>query len=69
MNRILEKAVAEVATLPDEVQSDLGNRLLEAVSRIRAIDAELAKGEQSLTKGSGIPAERLVAELRRRYGG
>jgi len=69
MNRTFQKAVAEAATLPDEIQTDLGNRLLEAVLRIRAIDAELAEGEQSLREDGSISSDRLFAELRQRYGG
>jgi hypothetical protein len=53
MVKTLEQAIAEVATLPDADQEQIGRRLLSHVEKLRRLRQELDKGTRSLDAGKG----------------
>jgi hypothetical protein len=54
MVKTLEQAIAEVASLPDADQEQIGRRLLSHVEKLRRLREELDKGTRSLDAGKGI---------------
>jgi hypothetical protein len=57
MVRALERAIAEVAALPDPDQEEIGRRLLAHVEKLRSLREELDKGVRSLDAGKGAPLD------------
>jgi hypothetical protein len=53
MVRIFERAIAEVAALPDADQEQIGRQLLSHVEKLRRLREELDKGVRSLDAGKG----------------
>jgi hypothetical protein len=53
MVRTLEQAIAQVATLPDADQEQIGRQLLSHVEKLRSLREELDKGIRSLDAGEG----------------
>jgi hypothetical protein len=61
MVRTLEQAIAELATLPEGDQEEIGHRLLSHVERLRRLREEIDKGIRSLEAGEGKPLD--IAEF------
>ena len=57
MTKVLEQAIAEVATLPEADQDEIGRRLLSHVEKLRQLREEIDKGIQSLDTGQGKPLD------------
>jgi len=57
MVKSLERAIAEVANLPDADQEDIGRKLLAHVDKLRALRRDIDKGIQSLDRGEGRPLD------------
>jgi hypothetical protein len=57
MVRTLEIAMAEVSSLPDANQEQIGRRLLSHVEKLRHLRAEIDKGIRSLDAGEGKPLD------------
>ena len=55
MVRTLEQAIAEVASLPETDQEQIGRRLLSHVEKLKRLREELDKGVRSLDSGMGTP--------------
>jgi hypothetical protein len=55
MVKSLERAIAEVATLPDADQEQIGRRLLSHLEKLRQLRVEVDKGIRSLDAGKGVP--------------
>jgi hypothetical protein len=53
MTRTLEKAIAQVANLPQSDQDQIGRELLSHVRKLRRLRADLEKGIRSLDAGKG----------------
>ena len=53
----LEKAIAEVSSLPDADQERIGQRLLLHVEKLRRLRTEIDKGIRSLNVGEGEPLD------------
>jgi len=53
----LEKAIAEVSSLPDADQERIGQRLLLHVGKLRRLRTEIDKGIRSLNAGEGEPLD------------
>ena len=51
--KALEQAIAEIATLPDADQEQIGRRLLSHVEKLRQLRAEIDMGVRSLDAGAG----------------
>jgi hypothetical protein len=65
MNQTLKNAIREVEALPEAEQEELGRALMKMAAR-KKIDAMLAQAE---ARGGSIPHEKVMAELRAKYGG
>ena len=48
MVKVLEQAIAEVTSLPDADQEQIGQQLLSHVEKLRQLRAEIDKGIRSL---------------------
>jgi len=70
MVKVLEQAIAEIATLPDADQEQIGQRLLSHVEKLRQLRAEIDKGIRSLDSGEGKPLdiEDFLKRQHERYG-
>jgi hypothetical protein len=55
MVKTLELAIAEVSSLPDPDQEQIGRQLLSHVEKLRQLRAEIDKGIRSLDAGEGKP--------------
>lgn len=53
MVRTFERAIAEVAALPDADQEEIGRQLLSHVEKLRRLREEVDKGVRSLDAGRG----------------
>jgi hypothetical protein len=70
MVRTLEKAIEEVANLPEADQEQIGRGLLSHVEKLRQLRAEIDKGIRSLDAGEGEPLdfEEFLRREHERYG-
>jgi hypothetical protein len=70
MVKVLEQAIAEVASLPDADQEQIGQRLLSHVEKLRQLRVEINKGIRSLESGEGKPLdiEDFLKRQHERYG-
>jgi len=57
MVRTFEKAIAEVANLPDADQELIGQRLLSHVEKLDRLRVEIDKGIRSFDGGEGEPCD------------
>jgi hypothetical protein len=57
MVKMLERAIAELTTLPDADQENIGRKLLAHVDRLRALRHQIDKGIASLDRGEGKPLD------------
>ncbi len=57
MNRALQQAMAELATLPDADQEEIGRQLLLHVEKLRNLRDDLDQGIRSLDAGKGRPID------------
>ena len=57
MVKALEQAIAEIGTLPDADQEEIGRRLLSHVEKLRQLREEIDKGTRSLDAGAGKPLD------------
>jgi hypothetical protein len=55
MVKTFERAIAEVAALPDDDQEQIGRQLLAHLEKLRRLRAELDKSARSLDGGRGRP--------------
>jgi hypothetical protein len=53
MTKILERALAQVASLPPATQDRIGEELLAYLEKLQGLRAELAAGLRSLDEGAG----------------
>ncbi|HEV3186031.1 MAG TPA: hypothetical protein VGZ49_14185 [Xanthobacteraceae bacterium] len=69
--KILETAMAEVASLPEADQEKIGHELLAHVEKLRRLRAEIDKGIRSLDAGKGkkLDIEDVIRRARERHGG
>jgi Arc/MetJ-type ribon-helix-helix transcriptional regulator len=70
MVKTLERALAEVATLPEAAQEKIAKELLAHIAKLRALRTELDKGIASLDAGEGraLDIEDVIARARRQHG-
>ena len=57
MVKLLEQAIAEVASLPAADQEQIGRSLLSHVEKLRKLRTEIDKGLRSLDAGEGRPLD------------
>lgn len=65
MSTKLENAVTAIKALPEEAQDAIAEQLIAKVRAHRQLNDELAAAEARLDAGEGIPADQVIAELRR----
>jgi hypothetical protein len=70
MTKLMEQALASVATLPEADQEKIGRQLLDHVSKLKALRAELRKGVDSLDAGEGksLDIEDFIHRAHERHG-
>ena len=70
MVKVLEQAIAEVTSLPDADQEQIGRNLLSHVEKLRRLRAEIDKGIASLDAGEGSPLdiEEFIRQSKERHG-
>jgi len=70
MVKTLERALAEVARLPEAAQERIGEELLAHVAKLHALRADLQHGIDSLDAGQGRPLdiETVIARAHKRHG-
>ena len=70
MVKTLQQAIAEVASLPDADQEEIGRKLLSHVEKLRQLRAEIDKGLGSLDAGRGreLDNEDLLQRKNAKHG-
>ena len=70
MTKLMEEAMAKVATLPEESQRKIGEELLAHVKRVQHLRGELQKGIDSLERGEGreLNIEDVIKHARAEHG-
>jgi len=70
MVKLLEQAIAEVASLPAADQEQIGRSLLSHVEKLRKLRTEIDKGLRSLDAGEGRPLdiEEFIRESIEKHG-
>ncbi len=71
MTKTLEQAFAELATLPEADQDEIGRRLLTHVEKLQALRADIDKGLRSVDAGRGEPLDigEFLRGLNKAHGG
>lgn len=64
MTKTLEAAIAEVATLPEAAQEQIGRELLAHVEQVKRLRTDIEAGLESLDSGKGRKLD-LADVLRR----
>jgi hypothetical protein len=69
MTKVLEEAIAEVASLPESDQELIGRELLVHVGKLRRLRADIAHGVRSLDAGKGkrLYIDDVIRRARGRY--
>jgi hypothetical protein len=67
MVKTFEQAIAEIASLPESDQEQIGRQLLSHVERLRRLREELDRGVRSLDAGKGrtFSVEEFIREKTR----
>lgn len=62
----LERAMAEVAALPEATQDDIARQILQHVENLRRLRADLDEARRSLDAGEGseLDIEEVIREAR-----
>ena len=70
MNRVVDKAIEEIASLPEEDQETIGRGLLSHIEKLRRLRAEIDEGIASLDAGEGqeLDIEAFVLKMRKSHG-
>ena len=70
MVKTLQRAIAEVASLPDADQEEIGRKLLSHVEKLRQLRADIDAGIRSLDEGKGkaIDIKQLIEKMNRDHG-
>jgi Arc/MetJ-type ribon-helix-helix transcriptional regulator len=68
MVKALQKAIAEVQTLPDSDQEEIARKLISHVEKLRALRADIDAGLRSLDEGKSKPLDidQFLDEMNRR---
>ena len=70
MTKVVEKAIREIAALPDGDQERISRSVLSHIEKLRRLRAELGKGIRSLDRGEGreLDIEEVIREARKKHG-
>ena len=71
MVKTIERAIAEVASLPEADQEQIGLQLLTHVEKLRQLRADIETGIKSLNAGEGTPLdiEEFLRQQKQQHGG
>ena len=71
MVKTLQKAIAEVASLPDADQEEIARKLLSHVEKLRRLRADIDAGIRPLDEGKGKPIDidQFIEKMNRDHGG
>jgi predicted transcriptional regulator len=71
MVKSVERAIAELAELPEADQEQIGRQLLSHVEKLRALRAAVDAGTASLDAGKGTPLdiEEFLRQKNMQHGG
>ena len=64
MNKLLEQAIKEASTLPEEQQEELAARILDEVHQRAALDRELDAAIRDIDQGRGVGPFESIGELK-----
>lgn len=65
MVKTLKKAIAEIASLPEADQEEIGRKLLSHVEKLRLLRADSDAGIASLDSGKGKPLDQFLSSHHR----
>jgi hypothetical protein len=70
MVKTLQKAIAELANLPDADQEEIGRKLLSHVEKLNRLRTDIDAGLRSLDAGEGSPldVEQFIDKMNRSHG-
>jgi hypothetical protein len=70
MIKSLEKAIAEIESLPASDQEQIGRKLLSHVEKLRLLRDDIDEGVRSLDAGKGrqMDVEDIIRRQNERYG-
>lgn len=70
MTRVVEKAIREMASLPENDQERISRGVLSHIEKLRRLRSELEKGVKSLDAGEGreLDMEEFLRSMRKKYG-
>lgn len=70
MNKVVDKAVGEIASLPRIDQERIGRGLLSHIEKLRRLRSEIDKGIRQLDAGQGEPLDisRFINRMRKSHG-
>ena len=70
MVKTLQKAIAEIASLPDTDQEEIGRKLLSHVEKLRQLRTDIDAGINSLDAGKGksLDIEQFIEKMNRDHG-
>ena len=70
MNKTLDKAVAQVATLPKADQENIGRGMLSHIEKLRRLRAAIDIGTRQLNAGQGksLDVNRFIRRMRKSHG-
>ncbi|HEX4079523.1 MAG TPA: hypothetical protein VHX61_11710 [Rhizomicrobium sp.] len=71
MTKVLDRALAQVTSLPEPDQEEIGRKLLSHVEKLGQLRSRLDEGLGSLDSGQGsaLDIDDFLADARRRHGG
>jgi hypothetical protein len=71
MVKALQQAIAEMATLPDADQEQIGRKLLSHIEKLRQLRSDIDEGIRSLDAGEGKPldVEEFLRQANAKRGG
>jgi hypothetical protein len=70
MTKLIEEAIAQLATLPAAAQRKIGEELIAHVKKVHDLRAELQQGVSSLERGEGKELDMgdVIKRARVKYG-
>ena len=70
MTKVIENAIEEISSLPEDDQEKIGRGLFSHIEKLRRLRSEIDKGIRSLDAGEGteLDIEQSIRRMRKGYG-
>ena len=70
MSKMLDRAMSELATLPETDQDEIGQNLLAHIEKLRLLRRDIDQGVSSLDRGEAAPLdiEEFLRERHEQHG-